>query len=131
MKSPKVYLRDSGILHHLLNLNSLDTLHSHPQVGASWEGFAIEQILRKTRHTEAYFWATQSGAELDLLLFEDGKRIGYEFKYSEKPKISRAMRVAIDDLKLDSLYVVCPGDVRIKLEKAIEVVGLQALFFNS
>ena len=128
VKAPKVYLRDSGLLHHLLHLDSFETIHSHPQVGASWEGFAVEQILRKRDRTEAYFWATQSGAELDLLLFEDGKRVGYEFKYSETPKISRSMRVAMQDLQLDRLYIVCPGDVRASLEGAVEVVGLQALF---
>lgn len=72
----------------------------------------MEQILRKNNKTDAYFWATQSGAELDLLLFESGKRIGYEFKYSETPKISRSMRVAMNDLKLDKLYVVCPINLK-------------------
>ena len=127
VKSPKIYLRDSGVLHHLLHLESYDVLSAHPQVGASWEGFAIEQILRRAAGAEAYFWATQSGAELDLLLFENGKRIGYEFKYSEKPKISRSMRVALADLNLDVLRIVSPGTVRVQLEARIEVVGLQSL----
>jgi predicted AAA+ superfamily ATPase len=87
----------------------------------------MEQILRKTASSEAYFWATQSGAELDLLLFENGKRVGYEFKYSEKPKISRSMRVAMDDLRLDALRIVCPSDVSVELEDGVEVVGLQTL----
>jgi predicted AAA+ superfamily ATPase len=127
VKSPKVYLRDSGILHHLLHLDSSEVLSSHPCVGASWDGFALEQILRKTTSSEAYFWATQSGAELDLLLFENGKRIGYEFKYSEKPKVTRSMRVAQVDLSLDALRIVCPGDVSVQLGDGIEVVGLEAL----
>jgi len=131
VKAPKIYLRDSGLLHSLLHLDSFDAIHSHPQVGASWEGFAIEQILRKRNRAEAYFWATQSGAELDLLLFENGKRIGYEFKYSENPKINRSMRVAIEDLRLDHLYIVCPGNVRVLLEESIEIVGLQSLFMDS
>lgn len=128
VRAPKVFLRDSGILHHLLSLDSYETLLSHPHVGMSWEGFAMEQILRKTEKAEAYFWSTQSGAELDLLLFESGKRVGYEFKYSETPKISRSMRVAIEDLYLDKLYVVCPGDARSQLDEKVEVIGLQALF---
>lgn len=127
VKSPKIYLRDSGILHHLLHLESVDALSGHPMVGAAWEGFAIEQILRKTESSEAYFWATQGGAELDLLLFENGKRVGYEFKYSEKPKVSRSMRIALEDLKLDALRIICPGDVSVSLGDGIEVVGLQAL----
>jgi predicted AAA+ superfamily ATPase len=127
IKSPKIYLRDSGIMHHLLHLESHDVLSAHPKVGASWEGFAIEQILRKAGIREAYFWATQSGAELDLLLFENGKRIGYEFKYSENPKTTRSMRVAIEDLKLDALRIVCPGDVTAQADSHIEVIGLQTL----
>jgi predicted AAA+ superfamily ATPase len=127
VKSPKIYLRDSGLLHHLLHLDSADAVSGHPKVGASWEGFAIEQILRKTESAEAYFWATQSGAELDLLLFENGKRVGYEFKYSEKPKVSRSMRIAMDDLRLDALRIVCPSDVSVELGNGIQVVGLQAL----
>jgi len=127
VKSPKIYLRDSGLLHHLLHLESADAVSGHPKVGDSWEGFAIEQILRKSESSEAYFWATQSGAELDLLLFENGKRVGYEFKYSEKPKVSRSMRIAMDDLSLDALRIVCPSDVSVDLGDGIEVVGLQGL----
>jgi len=127
VKSPKVYLRDSGILHHLLGIETQESLCSHPKVGASWEGYAMEQILRRSERSEAYFWATQSGAELDLLLFENGKRVGYEFKYSEKPKISRSMRIALEDLQLDCLRIVCPGDVRVQLDERIEVVGLESI----
>ena len=108
-------------------MDSIEAIDSHPKVGASWEGFAIEQILRKTASSEAYFWGTQSGAELDLLLFENGKRIGYEFKYSEKTKVSRSMRVAMSDLRLGALCIVCPSDVSVPLGDGIEVVGLQAL----
>jgi predicted AAA+ superfamily ATPase len=128
VKSPKIYLRDSGLLHHLLHLESPEAIAAHPKVGASWEGFAMEQILRRQpAKQQAYFWATQSGAELDLLLIEDGQRVGYEFKYSEQPKISRSMRVAIQDLNLHALKIVCPGDVRAQLDDCIEVIGLQAV----
>jgi len=127
IKSPKIYLRDSGLLHHLLSLGTSKELAGHPKVGASWEGFAMEQILRISRQHDAYFWATQGGAELDLLLFRQGRRIGFEFKYSEKPSITRSMRVALDDLKLDVLHIVCPGSVTAKLDARIEVHGLQTI----
>ena len=102
-------------------------LHAHPKVGSSWEGFALEQVLRLTASKQAFFWATQGGAELDLLLLRDGKRLGYEFKYSERPQVTRSMRIAIEDLGLDGLTVVCPGDVRTTLAPGIDVVGVESL----
>jgi len=87
----------------------------------------MEQILRVTRQRDAYFWATQGGAELDLLLLRQGRRIGFEFKYSEKPSVTRSMRVALDDLKLDMLTIVCPGSVQARLDPRIEVRGLQTI----
>lgn len=127
VKSPKIYLRDSGLLHQLLSLQSNEALSCHPKVGASWEGFALEQVLRLNHSHEAYFWATQSGAELDLLLFKDGKRIGYEFKYAEKPSVSRSMRIALQDLRLDELRIVCPGDVEASLDEKICALGISRL----
>jgi predicted AAA+ superfamily ATPase len=127
VKSPKIYLRDSGILHHLLNLADYPALSGHPAVGASWEGFALEQVLRLTGTRDAYFWSTQSGAELDLLIFENGRRIGYEFKYAETPTVTRSMRIAMKDLRLDQLWVICPGDVRTRLDDGIEACGMAAL----
>jgi predicted AAA+ superfamily ATPase len=127
VKSPKIYLRDSGLLHHLLSLETEEALSGHPKVGASWEGFALEQVLRLSRSTEAYFWATQGGAELDLLLFEAGRRVGYEFKYAEKPAVTRSMRVALEDLRLDELRIVCPGDVSARLDDRIVVLGITRL----
>lgn len=127
VKSPKIYLRDSGLLHHLLSLETYDSVSGHPKVGASWEGFALEQVLRLSRAREAYFWATPSGAELDLLLFEDGRRIGYEFKYSEKPSVTRSMRIAMEDLKLSGLRIICPGNVHAQLDGKIEVLGIGKL----
>jgi predicted AAA+ superfamily ATPase len=126
VKSPKVYLRDSGLLHHLLSLNTLRELAGHPKAGASWEGFALEQILRISRTRDAYFWATQSGAELDLLVLRGGRRIGYEFKYSERPTVTRSMRVACESLRIDRLWIICPGSVRAKLDTNIEVCGIDA-----
>lgn len=127
VKSPKIYLRDSGLLHHLLGLETFADISGHPQVGASWEGFALEQVLRLSRARDAYFWATQSGAELDLLLVEGGRRIGYEFKYSEKPTTTRSMRIAIEDLQLEKLRIVCPGNVQAHLDDKIEILGIGRL----
>lgn len=109
VKAPKVYIRDSGILHALLGIPDREALQSHPKLGASWEGFAMEQILSLAGDREAYFWATHGGAELDLLLFHEGRRIGFEFKYSESPSTSKSTRVAEADLELDHLHVVHPG----------------------
>jgi predicted AAA+ superfamily ATPase len=127
VKSPKIYLRDSGILHSLLGIEDSTGLESHPKVGASWEGFALEQVLRLSDAPDAYFWATQSGAELDLLLFRNGRRIGYEFKYSEQPSVTKSMRIAIQELDLDELFIICPGKDRILLEHGLEIVGLESL----
>lgn len=125
VKSPKVYLRDTGLLHHLLSLETEAQVLSHPKVGSSWEGFALEQVLRITRPKQAYFWATQAGAELDLLVFHEGRRLGYEFTFSEQPQLTRSMRVACEDLRLDSLTVICPGRVAAPLAQGIEVIGLE------
>jgi predicted AAA+ superfamily ATPase len=126
VKSPKVYLWDSGILHDLLSLGDHEALFGHPAVGASWDGFALEQVLRLTSTRDAYFWSTQNGAELDLFIFKDGKRIGWEFKYSEHPSVNRSMRIAMEDLRLDQLWVICPGYVRARLDQRIEVCGMAA-----
>ena len=109
VKAPKIYLRDSGILHGLLNLADFHSLLGHPRVGASWEGFALEQMLQNIRPPQAFFWATHTGAELDLLLSYRGRRYGAEFKFSEAPKITKSMRIALDDLNLDHLWIVYPG----------------------
>ena len=109
VRASKVYIRDSGVLHALLNIAPRDSLMSHPMLGASWEGFALEQILSVVGERNAYFWAIHSGAELDLLVFHKGKRLGFEFKYSESPKTTKSMHSAISELKLDHLYIVHPG----------------------
>ena len=109
VKAPKVYFRDTGVLHHLLSLPDRRALLGHPGAGASFEGFVIEQILGTLNGVDAYFWATHGGAELDLLLLIGGRRYGVEIKLAEKPAISRSMRVAMEDLGLSHLYVVYPG----------------------
>jgi uncharacterized protein len=127
VKSPKVYIRDSGILHALLGLPDEHALSAHPKVGASWEGFAIEQIVAWAGERNCYFWATQGGAELDLLVLASGRRFGFEIKRTERPSVTKSMRVAISDLNLERLFVVYPGNDRFPLETDIECLGVQHL----
>ncbi len=127
VKAPKVYLRDSGMLHALLGLPTFAALEAHPKIGASWEGFVIEHVLRRTGERDAYFWATPSGAELDLLVFVRGRRIGIEVKYSDAPRLTKSMAIARQDLKLDRLLVVYPGDTSYALRPGVEVVAIRDL----
>jgi predicted AAA+ superfamily ATPase len=127
VKAPKVYLRDSGILHVLLSLVSERELLSHPKVGASWEGFAIEQVLSIVQPEEAYFWATHTGAELDLLLMIHGRRCGVEVKHQDAPRLTPSMRTALEDLELDRLVVLYPGDRSYPLHDRVTVVPLADL----
>ena len=127
VKSPKVYLRDSGLLHALLGLASEREVLSHPKAGASWEGFAIEEALRTVRSEAAYFWATHTGAELDLLLFVRGRRYGVEVKFQDAPRLTPSMRIALEDLGLRRLTVLYPGDRRYQLERRVDVVPLAEL----
>ena len=108
VKAPKVYLRDTGLLHSLLGIPTDAALLGHPRVGASWEGFAIEQILRALRCREGWFWAAHGGGELDLFLIERGRRIGFEVKFTEAPDVTKSMRTVAETLALDHLFVVCP-----------------------
>jgi predicted AAA+ superfamily ATPase len=109
VRAPKVYLRDSGLLHSLLGLNDRQALLGHPRVGASWEGFALEQVLQAVSPPEAYFWATHGEAEVDLFLTANGRRHGVEAKFAEAPRTTRSMWTAIEDLALEHLWVVYPG----------------------
>ncbi len=127
VKAPKVYLRDSGLLHALLQLESRRDVRGHPKLGASWEGFAIEQILNALDTRDAYFWATHSGAELDLLVLRSGKRLGFEFKFSDAPAITRSMHIASNDLHLDKLWVIYPGSKTYDLHPNITVTPLAAV----
>lgn len=124
VKSPKVYIRDSGLLHALLGIGDLRQLEGHPVVGGSWEGFVIEQILAHMPKASAYYWRTQAGAELDLLLFLKGRRIGVEIKRADAPKMTPSMASAFADLGLQRLLVVYPGPVRYALHSGIEVMPL-------
>lgn len=109
VKSPKIYFHDTGLLHQLLALPHQDALLAHPAVGASWEGFVLEQAWRTLRLNEGYFWATHSGAELDLLFFSEGRAYGLEIKFNEAPKVTRSMLAACETLNLDHLWVIYPG----------------------
>jgi hypothetical protein len=128
VKSPKVYLRDSGILHHLLGIGDMAGLRAHPRYGASWEGFALEQTLIRFGERDAYFWATQRGAELDLLLLRRGKRWGFEFKCSDAPSTTKSMHTALRDLGLEHLWVLYPGRDRYPLHERITALPLPQLW---
>lgn len=127
VKAPKTYVRDSGVLHTLLQVPSLHSLRGHPKLGASWEGFALEQLLTFLPTRDAYYWATHAGAELDLLVLHAGKRFGFEFKYGDAPRATRSMRVAVRDLALERLWVVYPGPHRYELDDTITVWPLRGL----
>jgi hypothetical protein len=127
VKSPKVYFRDTGVLHHLLGIRSERELLNHPACGASWEGYAIEEAIRVVSPDEAYFWATHNGAELDLLLVKNGLRIGIECKRSDAPRLTPSMRTSLTDLELDRLVVIYPGIRRYSLAEGVEVLPLVEL----
>ncbi len=128
IKSPKIYFRDSGILHYLLNIPNEDSLYHHPKLGASWEGFALESIIRhhEASDGEYYFWATQGNAELDLLIIKNGKRLGFEFKYTDMPKVTKSMTIAVKDLTLDKLVIIFPGKASFSLTHHIDAIGLES-----
>ena len=127
VKSPKIYIRDSGLLHALLGIRTESELLTHPLLGASWEGYIIEQVLQVADTDDAYFWATHGGAELDLLLFRNGRRYGVEVKRSDAPTLTTSMRIAMDDLQLDYLTVIYPGTRPYALAPNIHVVPAQEL----
>ena len=127
VKAPKVYLRDSGILHHLLGLESMDDLVRHPVYGPSWEGFALEQTLIAFGARQACFWGTQRGAELDLMLLRGGRRWGFEFKCADAPRTTKSMHTVSKDLGLDYLWVVYPGDLEYRLTEKITAVPLKKI----
>jgi predicted AAA+ superfamily ATPase len=127
VKAPKIYVRDSGLLHQLLGLESFHALEGHPKLGASWEGFALEQVLGITGDQQAYFWATHSGAELDLLVHWRGRRWGFEFKYSDAPTMTKSMHIALEDLKLERIFTVYPGKETYSMHEKVEALPLAQL----
>jgi predicted AAA+ superfamily ATPase len=124
VRAPKVYVPDSGLLHALLGIDSYRTVLGHPKLGASWEGFALEEVLRVIQPREAYFWAIHGQAELDLLVLHRGRRLGFEFKFADAPGLTRSMEIALRDLRLDALTVVYPGDREYVLGPKISVAPL-------
>ncbi|MDD5306111.1 MAG: ATP-binding protein [Deltaproteobacteria bacterium] len=124
VKSPKIYIRDSGLLHALLSIGTDRDLGRHPKLGASWEGLAIEQVLSALKPRDAYFWATHGGAELDLFLLKDGRRLGFECKHADAPQMTKSMHMALTDLSLDKLWVLYPGEKRYALHERVEVLPL-------
>lgn len=121
VKSPKVYMRDSGLLHALLGVHNEKELLSHPKSGASWEGYAVEELLKTVEPDESYFWATHQGAELDLLAIKRGRRVGIEIKRMDAPKITPSIRTALSDLDLEHLTIVYPGSLSYELGERVSV----------
>lgn len=127
VKSPKVYFRDTGLLHQLLGIRSERDLLTHPKSGASWEGYVVEEIVKAVRPDQAFFWATHGGAELDLLLLKDGRRLGIECKRVDAPRLTPSMRIALENLDLDHLTVIYPGDRPYPLAERVTVTPLEAV----
>jgi hypothetical protein len=124
VKAPKVYIRDSGLLNVLLRIRDEDELLSFPRLGFLWEGFVLEEVIRITGERNCFFWAVHNGADIDLVVFGGGRRIGIECKYSDAPAITKSMCTALKDLSLDHVYVVYPGGESYMLDEKIEVVTL-------
>lgn len=131
VKAPKIYMRDSGLLHALLGIRTESELLHHPKCGASWEGYAVEEVCKLLQPDEAYFWATHQGAELDLLLLKDGRRLGVEIKRTDAPSLTSSMRIALADLRLEHLIVLYPGTRQYSLAARVTVVPLLNLAGSS
>lgn len=127
VKSPKIYFRDTGLLHSLLDIPDKHSLLGHPKVGASWEGFALEQTLQILHPNAAYFWGTHAGAELDLIFQFQGKRYGMEVKFNEAPSLTVSMRTAVTELALDHLWIVYPGNETYPVRENITALPLKNL----
>lgn len=127
VKSPKIYFRDSGLLHQILGIRSEKDLLGSPKCGASWEGYVIEEAIQTCQPDESYFWGTHNGAEIDLIMVKDGRLIGVECKRMDAPKLTPSMQIAMEDLKLDRISVIYPGLKRYPLTDKIEAVPLQEL----
>lgn len=127
VKSPKVYVRDSGLLHQLIGMGSEKALLSHPKVGASWEGFVIDQVLATEPHDEAFFWATHQGAEIDLILRRGERLLGIECKRTDAPRVTASVRIALEDLGLERVAIVHPGPRGFPLADRVDAVALESL----
>ena len=127
IKSPKIYIRDSGILHQLLTIKTEGDLLTHPALGASWEGFVIEQLLAQLKPDEAYFWGIHQGAEIDLVLHRGGRWVGVECKRRDAPRITRSIQTALDDLGLERVVIVYPGERSYSLADRVHVMPLRML----
>ncbi len=127
VKAPKIYFRDTGLLHHLLGIRSEKELLGHPKSGASWEGYVIEETIKAIEPDEAYYWATHGGAEIDLLLVKDGRLLGVECKRMDAPRMTPSMRTALEELKLEQIAVVYPGTKRYSLGDNVAAVPLEAV----
>ncbi len=127
VKLPKVYIRDSGLLHQLLGIGNERDLLTHPKLGASWEGYVVEEVLDTVRPDEAYFWATHQGAEIDLILRKNGRMFGVECKRCDAPRMTPSIRIVLEDLKLERIAVIYPGQKRFALAPKVEAVPLDAL----
>jgi predicted AAA+ superfamily ATPase len=127
VKSPKIYFRDSGLLHHLLGIRSAKELLSHPKSGTSWEGYVIEETIKSTDPDEAYFWATHSGAEIDLVLIKNGRMFGVECKRIDAPQFTPSMRSALKDLSIEQIAIVYPGTKKYGLGDKATAVPLEAV----
>jgi len=131
IKSPKIYFRDTGLLHQLMGVRTPRDLLCHPRMGASWEGFVVEQILSAKNPDEAYFWRTHNGAELDLFLIQKGRRVGVEVKRSDVPKLTPSMETVVQDLRLDKLYVIYPGEKSYPIRPKIAAMGFKQFIMSN
>ena len=127
VKAPKLYIRDSGLFHALHTIATIEQLESHPKLGASWEGFAMEQAIRLMGAVQPYFWRTHTGSELDLVWQAGGALWGMEFKYRDAPRMTRSIRAVLRDLPLQHLWIVYPGPVRYQLDETVTVLPLAEL----
>lgn len=132
VKAPKLYFRDSGIFHTFLGAETASDLLTHPKLGASWEGFALEQVLNslEVKSEDSFFWSTHNESELDLMIFQNGKRIGYEFKYTDQPKINKTTSILMKDLRLDHLYFVSPKARQTEIDRNITAIKLDDLLLG-
>ena len=121
-----MYFRDTGLLHALLGINNYDVLSGHPKLGASFEGFAMEQVIRlyNADRESCFFWRTQNGAELDLIILQNGRVTGFEFKYTAKPSMSKSLRSALKDISPDKIFVITPGQDSYPIHENVRVCGL-------